>query len=165
MSEICHTRKKEKIARSRTWNLSSVCPTSRWAQIFRNFGHNLESYVSSWVWNQAGGKKVRRLEAAVRKQHPGQTRRWFAEKKLTLVIYPFAPTGGSTSAKATRIRSSIVCLMGSASYRVRGSSLGEPKTLLPFLIEFMTRSGAFTKLDVPFSLNLILPPERPKKPP
>ena len=45
------------------------------------------------------------------------------------------------------------------------ASLGEPKTLLPFLIEFMTCSGAFTKLDVPFSLNLILPPERPKKPP
>ena len=45
------------------------------------------------------------------------------------------------------------------------ASLGGPKTLLPFLIKFMARSGAFTKLDIPFSLNLILPPERPKKPP
>ena len=45
------------------------------------------------------------------------------------------------------------------------TSLGEPKTLLPFLISFMNESGAFTKLDIPFSLNLILPPERPKKPP
>ena len=44
------------------------------------------------------------------------------------------------------------------------ASLGEPKTLLPFLISFMNESGAFTKLDIPFSLNLILPPEQPKKP-
>ena len=91
---ICHTRKKEKIGRSRTWNLSNVCPTSRWAQIFRNFGHNPESCASSWVWNRAVGKNVRRLEAAVRKQHPGQTRRWFAGKKLTLVIYSICSNRG-----------------------------------------------------------------------
>ena len=44
------------------------------------------------------------------------------------------------------------------------ASLGELMTLLPFLISFMNESGAFTKLDIPFSLNLILPLEQPKKP-
>ena len=43
--------------------------------------------------------------------------------------------------------------------------LGEPQTRLSSLISFMSDSGAFTKLDIPFSLNLILPPARPKKPP
>ena len=43
--------------------------------------------------------------------------------------------------------------------------LGEPKTRLSSLISFMSDSGAFTKLDIPFSLNLILPLVRPKKPP
>ena len=44
-------------------------------------------------------------------------------------------------------------------------SLGEHKTALPGLIEFLKLSSAFTKLGIPFHLNLILPPERPKKPP
>ena len=43
--------------------------------------------------------------------------------------------------------------------------LGEHKTALPALVEFLKSSGAFTKLGIPFHLNLILPPERPKKPP
>jgi len=42
--------------------------------------------------------------------------------------------------------------------------LGEPKTRLPAFSLFLFMSGAFTKLDVPFELKLILPPERPKKP-
>lgn len=44
-------------------------------------------------------------------------------------------------------------------------TLGEPKSRLPALVKFLTKSGTFTKLDTPFSLNLILPPPRPKKPP
>jgi len=43
--------------------------------------------------------------------------------------------------------------------------LGEPRSRLPGLMSFLNDSGAFTKLDIPFSLNLILPPPRPKKPP
>ena len=43
--------------------------------------------------------------------------------------------------------------------------LGEHKKALPALIDFLKSSGAFTKLGIPFHLNLILPPERPKKPP
>ncbi|KAF9783733.1 hypothetical protein BJ322DRAFT_1007719 [Thelephora terrestris] len=43
--------------------------------------------------------------------------------------------------------------------------LGEPKSHLPALVSFLSASGAFTKLDIPFALNLILPPPRPKKPP
>ena len=44
-------------------------------------------------------------------------------------------------------------------------NLGEPKKALLALISFLDKSGAFTKLGVPFHLNPILPPERPKKPP
>ena len=42
--------------------------------------------------------------------------------------------------------------------------LGELKTRLSSLISFMSDSSTFTKLDIPFSLNLILPPACPKKP-
>ena len=44
-------------------------------------------------------------------------------------------------------------------------NLGEPKKALLVLISFLDKSGVFTKLGVPFHLNLILPPERPKKRP
>ena len=45
------------------------------------------------------------------------------------------------------------------------ASLGEPKKALPAFVRFLENSGAFTKLGIPFKLNLILPPPRPKKPP
>jgi len=42
--------------------------------------------------------------------------------------------------------------------------LGDPKFNLPVFADYLRKSGAFTKLDIPFSLNLIIPPPRPKKP-
>jgi ribonuclease HI len=42
--------------------------------------------------------------------------------------------------------------------------LAEPKAL-PAFVEFLTKSGAFTKLGIPFHLDLILPPPRDPKPP
>ena len=44
--------------------------------------------------------------------------------------------------------------------------LGEPESALPALIQFLQITGAFTKLGMPFHLNLILPPPpRLKEPP
>ena len=39
--------------------------------------------------------------------------------------------------------------------------LGAPNPVLQAFINFLKQSGAFTKLDVPFKLNLILPPQPP----
>jgi hypothetical protein len=36
--------------------------------------------------------------------------------------------------------------------------LGEPKVMLPGFIKYLKASGAFTKKDIPFKLNLILLP-------
>ena len=43
--------------------------------------------------------------------------------------------------------------------------LGEPEVFLPSLHKFCRKLGAFSKLVVPFHLNLILPPECPREPP
>ena len=39
--------------------------------------------------------------------------------------------------------------------------LGAPDAVLRAFVNFLKQSGAFTKLDVPFELNLILPPQPP----
>ena len=39
--------------------------------------------------------------------------------------------------------------------------LGTPNAVLQAFVNFLKQSGAFTKLDVPFKLNLLLPPQPP----